>query len=175
MPTVSLTHLSPQAAIKDDPWPRIARRLSGEIPYVYANVPDWHAEEWHNSWSMYWSYDGHKLDYKLDNDQWSVYILLLTGDKFYVGITRHMWDRWCDHLLGSSRRGKRKGAIWTEKYQPLAVIRTMIVIGEEEALRHENDTTIWLMHKYGVNNVRGGPYWTLEDIPLPDFSKISNY
>jgi predicted GIY-YIG superfamily endonuclease len=157
MPAGSIAHLSPHAAIEDDPWPRIARRLSGEIPYVYTYAP----------------YHGiQRFEYKLDPNQWIVYILLLDGRKFYVGITRDMGKRWRRHTRDEEYM--RFGALWTRKYPPLAVIRTLIVDSQEEAVRHEKNTTIWLMHKYGVDNVRGGPWWTTGNISLPPFSEINN-
>ena len=75
------------------------------------------------------------------------YILQLTHGKYYVGRTNNLEKRVCDHTNGN-------GAAWTKKYGVIRVMET-----------HNNDSRFFedmlvktMMHKYGIDNVRGGSY-----------------
>jgi predicted GIY-YIG superfamily endonuclease len=84
-------------------------------------------------------------------DEWIAYILLLEGDRFYVGATVDIVSRWQLHLIGWQVK-------WTRIHKPLAVVRTMIAPNQSTAAIHEQNTTVFLMREYGVENVRGGDF-----------------
>ena len=70
---------------------------------------------------------------------------------FYVGTTyRELYDRIQEHE-------NRRGSIWTTRhgYKRMALwadVRT------EHASALEDELTEWLMHRFGIRNVRGGNY-----------------
>ena len=75
-----------------------------------------------------------------------VYILRLTGDKWYVGYTEDPQVRICSHFLGA-------GARWTQTHKPVEV----------ESIRPgttllETCVTLAMMVQKGGQNVRGGSY-----------------
>lgn len=71
----------------------------------------------------------------------ATYVLELENGKFYVGKSRYLKERLCQHFSGN-------GSIWTKLYKPLAVIDVFPRNCEEEATLH-------YMSKYGIDNVRG--------------------
>ena len=70
---------------------------------------------------------------------------------FYVGTTyRELYDRIQEHenrrgSLWTTRHGYKRMALWAD-------VRT------EHASALEDELTEWLMHRYGIRNVRGGNY-----------------
>ena len=70
---------------------------------------------------------------------------------FYVGTTyRELYDRIQEHenrrgSLWTTRHGYKRMALWAD-------VRT------EHASKLEDELTEWLMHRYGIRNVRGGNY-----------------
>ena len=77
-----------------------------------------------------------------------LYALLLEDQRWYIGKTDNMDQRWADHLAGS-------GAQWTRVYRPLKVYETRpcgINTFEEDHMLKE------YMRRYGVHRVRGGSY-----------------
>ena len=70
---------------------------------------------------------------------------------FYVGTTyRELYDRIEEHE-------KRRGSIWTTRhgYKRMALWADVLT---EHAGVLEDELTEWLMHRYGIRNVRGGNY-----------------
>jgi predicted GIY-YIG superfamily endonuclease len=79
------------------------------------------------------------------------YVLKLSDDKWYIGKSNSPIERITQHLNGN-------GSEWTKKYKPLAIVETReISDGFEEDL-----ITKRYMAKYGINNVRGGTYCTID-------------
>jgi hypothetical protein len=77
----------------------------------------------------------------------SIYILKLTGGRYYVGKSSDPMKRYQEHLSG-------KGSAWTRKYKPIAVEK---VISNASDFDEDKYTKIY-MSKYGIRKVRGGAY-----------------
>jgi predicted GIY-YIG superfamily endonuclease len=77
----------------------------------------------------------------------NIYILSLESDKFYVGKSAHVMERYQQHIDG-------EGSSWTRKYKPTAIIK---VIEDASPFDEDRITKEW-MAKYGIDNVRGGSY-----------------
>lgn len=82
-----------------------------------------------------------------------LYVLELTGGKYYVGKTSDVKRRFEQHMRGS-------GAEWTRTYKPVRIIETRPITSPHD----ENNVTKDLMKKHGIENVRGGAY-TSVDMP----------
>lgn len=80
-----------------------------------------------------------------------IYVLKLTDNKYYVGKTnKDISSRYNEHLNGY-------GASWTQKYRPIGVVE---IINNVDDFDEDKYTKIY-MHKYGIDNVRGGTYSTV--------------
>ena len=79
-----------------------------------------------------------------------IYVLQLEHEKFYVGQAYNVKNRIKQHFEGNG------GAAWTRFHKPLK----KNPIKEFESTRpcDETVTTIEYMDRYGINNVRGGPW-----------------
>jgi cellular nucleic acid-binding protein len=77
----------------------------------------------------------------------SIYVLRLEGDKYYVGKAVDPVSRFEKHVQG-------KGSRWTKRYSPLE----MIEVYQTDNPFDEDKTTKEYMSKYGIDNVRGGTY-----------------
>jgi cellular nucleic acid-binding protein len=77
----------------------------------------------------------------------NIYVLRLEGGKYYVGKTNDVMKRYQEHLNG-------KGSAWTKKYKPVSVVKTIKNVSPFE----EDKITKEYMGKYGIENVRGGSY-----------------
>ena len=82
-----------------------------------------------------------------------VYILWLKDDKYYVGISRNVLERFEQHASG-------EGAAWTHKHRPICIewssdTGTKYKVDAEQI---ENVVTIQWMLLKGIENVRGGDY-----------------
>ena len=73
-----------------------------------------------------------------------VYVLELTDNCYYIGITTNLNYRYGQHICG-------EGAIWTRIHPPIGIVECCI--GDRDA---EDETTLRYMRKYGFQNVRGG-------------------
>lgn len=92
-----------------------------------------------------------------------LYLLELTGNKYYVGQSDDPQFRFSEHL-GS------KGAKWTRRYKPLRIakIQTLLVDTAKEAMLYENWMTLQAMERYGWENVRGGDFLVVETYLLKE-------
>lgn len=77
-----------------------------------------------------------------------IYILSLTKDKYYVGITnKDVNERFEEHING-------KGSVWTCIYKPLKIIYKY----KTDDHFDEDKYTLEMMSIYGIDNVRGGSF-----------------
>jgi predicted GIY-YIG superfamily endonuclease len=84
----------------------------------------------------------------------TIYVLKLTGGKYYVGKSADVAQRFKQHLSG-------RGSAWTNMYKPVSIMETRPLT----SIHDETNITKDLMKKYGVSNVRGGAY-TAVDLPV---------
>ena len=81
----------------------------------------------------------------------TIYILRLEGGRYYVGKTDNVMIRYQQHLNGG-------GSAWTRMYKPITVLKTI-----ENASPYDEDRYVKeYMDIYGIQNVRGGSYVSLE-------------
>lgn len=87
---------------------------------------------------------------------WFVYHIDLENGKHYVGSTRQLEARGAQHATGS-------GSAWTRAHPPVAPLAVVEVVGtKSEATRKETAVAKFLMGEYGIDNVRGGAFCTME-------------
>jgi predicted GIY-YIG superfamily endonuclease len=84
----------------------------------------------------------------------TIYVLKLTGGKYYVGKSADVARRFQQHKAG-------RGSAWTNMYKPVSIMETRPLT----SIHDETNITKDLMKKYGVSNVRGGAY-TAVDLPV---------
>ena len=77
----------------------------------------------------------------------TIYVLKLKGDKYYVGKTTNPTYRLNDHF-------SEGGSVWTQKYEPLSIHE----LRPDRPDTDEQIVTQEYMKKYGIDNVRGGPW-----------------
>lgn len=81
-----------------------------------------------------------------------VYVLQCENEKFYVGQTSNIVRRFEEHKNG-------EGSSWTKKHRAISMVdlvQTTLNDFREVAL------TLQYMSKYGITNVRGGPFSRVE-------------
>ena len=90
---------------------------------------------------------------------WRLYVLELENSNYYIGITTNLSRRNFQHF------GKG-GAKWTQKHKPIKVLQTKELgyMGESDAAEYETYVTYLYIKKYGLDNVRGGNYCTVEPL-----------
>jgi len=81
----------------------------------------------------------------------NIYVLRLKGGKYYIGKSEDVMGRYQQHLNG-------QGSAWTRKYAPVSLEKTIENVSPFE----EDKVTKEYMDKYGIENVRGGSYVSLE-------------
>jgi len=93
-----------------------------------------------------------------------IYVLKLQSNKYYVGKTDSPQFRLDTHF----REG---GSAWTKKYKPIQIHE----IRPDQSDHDEQRITQEYMNKYGIDNVRGGP-WCQIDISrsLSEINRILN-
>lgn len=101
---------------------------------------------------------------------YSLYVLLLTGDNYYIGITRYKdpYKRFREHLDINDKRGAK----WTKFHKPIDVIeiRSLGFMTLGEAARHENKVTVEYIDQFGIEKVRGGDMCQIDYI-----KNVKNY
>jgi len=92
----------------------------------------------------------------------TIYILRLSGGKYYVGKTDNMEKRYQQHLSGN-------GSAWTRKYKPTAIEKTITGASPFDEDRYVKE----YMSKHGIDNVRGGQYveMYLGDMQMEEIKK----
>jgi predicted GIY-YIG superfamily endonuclease len=81
----------------------------------------------------------------------SLYILECEDNKWYVGKSTDVQRRFKQHTEG-------KGSEWTREYAPIRIAETRSITSQFD----ETNVTKEYMKKYGIDNVRGGAYATVE-------------
>lgn len=92
-----------------------------------------------------------------------VYVMKCIEDKYYVGQTDNIVRRFDEHKSG-------RGASWTKLYPAEAIIKLVETTGMDFV---ELSVTLETMNKYGVANVRGGPFAHVE-LSQTDIKSIFN-
>lgn len=89
--------------------------------------------------------------------EYSLFVLRLEGDKYFVGYSNNPETRIRRHFAG-------KAAEWTALHKPLETITTRPLgfISESAAAQAADIATVALMRKAGWRNVRGGPWWSVD-------------
>ena len=92
----------------------------------------------------------------------SIYVLKLKYNKYYVGKTTNPTYRLTDHF-------SEGGSAWTKKYKPITVheLRPDCSDSDEQIITQE------YMKKYGIENVRGGP-WCQVSLPTETIKSIQH-
>jgi predicted GIY-YIG superfamily endonuclease len=98
-----------------------------------------------------------------NDDEWFIYVLECVQGKYYVGKTTDPASRFMEHLFGD-------GSSWTSKYPPVKVITLLKSNGSPD---DETNVTYEAMKKYGIENVRGGPFVKM-DLPSSEAEVIQN-
>jgi hypothetical protein len=78
---------------------------------------------------------------------WVIYVLRLQQGKYYVGKSQDLKQRLEDHRLGT-------GSSWTSRYPLLDLMEIIPMTSEFD----EDNQTIRLMGRFGIDNVRGGSF-----------------
>ncbi len=93
------------------------------------------------------------------NKHWWLYVLKCEHDKWYVGISTNIKQRFQQHKSGFA------GAQWTKLHPPIKVHYEVDlgVVDIERAQTYEGRVTRKYMEKYGDNNVRGGDLTDMDD------------
>lgn len=81
----------------------------------------------------------------------TLYVLKLENNKYYVGITNNLEKRYNEHLCGL-------GTKWTKIYKPLCIESSTDV----NTMFDEDNKTKEMMMRYGIDNVRGGSYSSVD-------------
>jgi len=84
----------------------------------------------------------------------TVYVLKLEGDRYYIGFTQDLPHRLTKHFA-------HKGALWTQKYQPLSLVDVYYDVPEFV----EHRITKIYIERYGHKKVRGGNHLDARDVP----------
>jgi len=87
----------------------------------------------------------------MTNSFTSIYILKLQDNKFYVGKSNDAKKRIHRHFNG-------EGSIWTKKYPPIKVVEVIDYCDNFD----EDKYTLMYMSIYGMENVRGGAFCSIE-------------
>ena len=80
-----------------------------------------------------------------------IYSLKLITNKYYIGKTDSPHFRLQDHFDSS-------GSAWTKKYKPISIHQVIPDMNDHD----EQRITQEYMNKYGIDNVRGGPWCSLD-------------
>jgi len=80
-----------------------------------------------------------------------IYVLRLRQNKWYIGSTTNVQQRIAQHFDGT-------GSAWTSRFPPIEIFD---VVTQRDGWHEENLTKEYML-LYGLENVRGGPYTSLE-------------
>ena len=80
-----------------------------------------------------------------------IYALKLCNDKYYIGRSHDPEKHFHNHVGG-------KGGVWTSAHEPLHLLE----VREMKSDFDEDSVTLEYMRTYGIDNVRGGSYATVD-------------
>jgi cellular nucleic acid-binding protein len=80
-----------------------------------------------------------------------IYVLKLQKNRFYIGKTEDPQFRLESHNSGT-------GSAWTKKYKPIQIHQII----PDQTVHDEQRITQEYMEKYGIDNVRGGPWCQID-------------
>ena len=80
-----------------------------------------------------------------------IYILQLTNNKYYIGKTSSPQTRILNHF-------QQQGSAWTKKYKPIRIEKEISNADDFD----EDKWTIIYMNIYGIDNVRGGSFCSIQ-------------
>ena len=80
-----------------------------------------------------------------------IYVLKLKNNKYYIGKTTNPDFRLNNHF-------NSEGSIWTKKYEPISICELRPNCTDKD----ESIVTQEYMKKHGIDNVRGGPWCSLD-------------
>lgn len=97
---------------------------------------------------------------------YTVYVVKLSGNHWYVGCTTNMTEREIQHRSG-------RGSAWTSKFKFRTMTELHTFTDKSAALVYEDTKTIEMMGRHGVDNVRGARYRkvVLDDVTLADIDE----
>jgi len=81
----------------------------------------------------------------------NIYAIQCENNKWYIGKSSNCSRRFNEHMSGN-------GSFWTKKYKPINII----VLKESTGMFDEDNTVLEYMINYGIDNVRGGSFTTME-------------
>ena len=87
----------------------------------------------------------------VDVHSFKIYVMELENGKYYVGKTKNFEIRIGQHFSNT-------GSVWTQKHHPIKVIEVIETNDDFD----EDKITKKYMRLYGIDNVRGGAYVTIE-------------
>ena len=91
---------------------------------------------------------------------YSLYVLKLIKNKWYVGTCANFQDRLADHR-------NRRSCKWTTRY-PMVHVAAKFHLPMLDCTRVENEVYMWAARRYGHENVRGGDVVCLQE-PVPAY------
>ena len=80
-----------------------------------------------------------------------IYVLELENNKYYVGKSKDIEKRYNDHINGIASE-------WTKIHKPIKILQTL----QCKSPYHHDRCIKEYMLKYGIDNVRGGSYSSIE-------------
>tara|TARA_B100000902_G_C27237687_1_gene878334 strand:+ start:348 stop:1019 length:672 start_codon:yes stop_codon:yes gene_type:complete len=95
---------------------------------------------------------------KFDLKKVTIYILKLSENKFYIGRSKKLTERGVRERINQQFQGESMTSAWCKKYPPIEVIDIIYK-------QNKHDENKWVkiyMDKYGIENVRGGDYASIE-------------
>jgi hypothetical protein len=93
----------------------------------------------------------HNLHTYTQNTMTNIYILQLINNKYYIGKTNNTQKRMLNHF-------QQQGSAWTKKYKPIRIEK---IINNADDF-DEDKWTIKYMKLYGIDNVRGGSFCSIQ-------------
>jgi len=96
--------------------------------------------------------------------EWTIYLLECVKNRYYVGKTKQLpSDRFLDHLRGN-------GSAWTARFPPIKILETFPKCDSLD----EDKYTEKFMFQYGINNVRGGSYTSIEPFKSYEVKRLED-
>ena len=92
-----------------------------------------------------------------------IYALELVGNKYYIGKSTNVTDRFAQHVSGN-------GSEWTKMFEPIRIIEQRQIQNTHD----EDNMTLDYMRKYGIHNVRGGT-WSQTSLPTTTITHLDHF